>query len=262
MKMSVFTIYWLFLSCLTAFSVSGAAANSAAESEAQPWFASANYSYSEVSDGRAPWHRTSLIAGRRGQTGALLAEALQVTRFGSGGEALAMSVYRELWARSYANVRLQYAPEGDVLPGFDGSVELFQGFPSGLEFSAAYQARAYPEQRVHLGTLGVGAYIGSWYLRSRTTLFSLAGEVGVVEAAYFRRYWKAPSDYFEIQGGLGRGVELIGAGSLVDVTRTAFVGARVQRYLTNHLGASITLSYSDDDFFERLTVGTALLVRW
>jgi len=235
--------------------------------EAEPrfrWQASAFYRYQSLTDGRPSWHRAEALLLRRFRKGSVIAKAIRARRFEEWDEALALEGYRDLWNGAYGHLRLQYAFSPQALAAAEVYAELFQSVGSGWEVAGTYWLRDYPGETLHLAGLGVGKYVGRWYLRAKTLLIPQAGEVGVAQLLRARRYLDGASarEFLDLQAGLGRSVELVGPGPRVEIARTYFVTARLQRFVTRHLGFSVGTAYSDVKFYARRGVTAGLLVRW
>ena len=226
------------------------------------WESMITYSFSDLSDDRAPWHALHATLVRNFEGGALALEAIQVGRFERWDRAVALDGYKELWQDSYANLRAQYAPTPELLPELDFFGQLYQGIASGWEVSGSYRLRAYPDEAIHFFGLGVGRYLGAWYLRAKGNVFPYADEVGALLSVEARRYFEPPRSYLKFEAGRGRGVEVVDVGPLIETTDTYYILAGMQKYLTPHLGLSAQAAYSDDDFFTRGTVVIGGMVRW
>ena len=230
--------------------------------ERYPWEVALRYDYERVSDGRPDWQMMEAAVQRRFEGGSVVVQAERVRRFEAWDHALAGDLYVDLWKLAYGHVQGRYAPDPQSLAETELWVELFQGLPSGWEVSASYRMRNYPSDRYHFFGVGVGMYVGNWYLREETVFIPIAGELGITETVMARRFLGSPVDYWELRAGLGRGVAVIGAGPIVETTHTYFVGARLQKFVGPHLGFSVGANYSDDDFFRRWGVRGGIMTRW
>lgn len=228
-----------------------------------PWEGFLNYSYSSVTDGRAPWHdaRATVVHPFGGGLTAAL-ELIEGSRFDRWDRAVALDTYAELWAGSYGNLRTQYAASPDFLPLAGVYGELFQGLRDGWEVSANYRFRAYSDDETHLLGVSLGRYVGRWYLRALGHMLPRAGELGVVYTAEARRYFAPPRSYVELEAGRGRGVEVIDVGPVIQMTGTYHASVRLQTYVTNHFGIAVQGVYSDDEFFKRRTIAVGVMSRW
>lgn len=228
-----------------------------------PWEVNVYYDYEVVSGGRQPWESVQGLVQRRFRQGAVIFRAERTRRFRSWDEAVTGEVYWNLWRQAYGHVQAQYAPEPQTLPETAFLVELFQGLPGGFELSAGYGHRNYPTEPVNLYRGGLAKYLGYWYLRTQTLVVPFLGEMGIAQTFAARRYLgDSPADYAEVRGGFGREVTIVDVGPLIDVARTYFVSARLQKYVSENAGFSVSLSYSDDDFYTRTGVSVGLLTRW
>jgi YaiO family outer membrane protein len=234
--------------------------------EAEPrfrWQASAFYRYQSLTDGRPSWHRTEALLLRRFRKGSVIVKGLRARRFDEWDEAVALEGYRDLWSGAYGHLRLQYAFSPQALAEAEVYAELFQSMGGGWEVAGTYWLRDYPGETLHLAGLGVGKYVGRWYLRAKTLLIPRASEVGVSQSLRARRYLGTSArEFLDVQAGLGRSVELVGPRPRVEIARTYFVTVRLQRFVTRHLGFSAGAAYSDVEFYARRGVTAGLLVRW
>ena len=226
------------------------------------WEASIVHQRQHLSEGRAAWQAYQLMVQRRSARGAMLLQGNRVQRFGVWDEALKAEAWRDLWAKAYGHLRLQYAPTPQILPGQELYAELFQAVPGGWEVAGSYSHRRYPEQTVHSMGLGLGKYVGNWYLRGKTTVIPQHGSASVVQRLRARWYLNAPREYIGVQVGGGRIRAIVDEGPILETVRTYFVTAQLQTYLTSHFGISVVASYSDDAFFIRQGVTLGLLTRW
>lgn len=228
-----------------------------------PWEGFLNYSYSSVTNGRAPWHdaRAAVVHPFAGGLTAAL-ELIEDSRFNRWDRAVALDTYLELWAGSYGNVRVQYAASPNFLPIAGMYGELFQGLPDGWEVSANYRFRAYSHDETHLLGVSLGRYVGRWYLRALGHMLPRTGHVGFIYAAKARRYFAPPRSYVELGAGRGRGVEVVDVGPVIQTTATYHASVRLQTYVTNHFGIAVQGVYSDDEFFKRRTVALGVMSRW
>lgn len=228
----------------------------------RPWVASTHYVHDVVSDDRDDWDHGTVVAGRRFSRGALLLEGGWAARYGLTAMSLGVDAYGDLWARGQVNVRYLHSPDGVIVPTNDFSAQLSQVVGGGVELSGAYHLREYSVQTVNAAAAQIGLYIGSWYLRSRTSILPHSGEVGVMQHLSARHFWASRYDFVEVSASAGRGVELVDSDALLVLTRVYSVSARAQRMLTSNLGLSVLVGYSDDDFYRRTTLGAGITAIW
>lgn len=227
------------------------------------WEGAVFHTWQRVSEGRAPWQSVEALVQRRSARGAIILKAGRTRRFETWGAALTAEAWRDLWTRAYAHVRAGFTPDPRILPGQHLYAELYQATPGRWELAASYDHRRYSAQTVHTLGLGLGAYVGNWYLRAKTQLIPRAGhQPSAVQSLRARRYINPPREYVGVQVGAGSINAVVAEGPVLQRVTTYFVTAQFQRYITTHIGLSASASYSDDAFFVRHGLTVGVLARW
>ncbi|GEM_PF-532878 len=227
------------------------------------WESIFSYSHASLSGPRAPWHEAllSIVHSFGGREAAVL-EVIQSSRFNEWDRAVALDGYAGLWDGGYANVRAQFAPDAAFLPRVEAYAAIFHALRSGWEVSAGYRLRAYDADRIHVVGGSLGRYAGNWYVRANAQAIPMKGEVGANVSMHARFYLEPPRSFVEVAAGRGRGVEVVAAGPIIERTDTYHFSARLQTYVTRHLGFSVQGLFSDDDFFQRRVLVLGLMTRW
>lgn len=235
--------------------VGGALAQSAEPSE-NMWEVAARYDYDRLSDGRADWHRWTLSLKKEVSRGTLTASFLRQRRFGVEDTGVQVDIWPDLWTGAYGHVEMGISPGARVRSQGTIRSEIFQSLGS-WELSGRYSWRRYRSEDVHQFGPGLGRYLGSWYLRTRTSLLPRPGAWGIAQRVGARRFYGThPSlSYVDVEGGLGRSVKLVNSRSELLVTQTFFVSLRVRHFLTSEVGITASIRYGDDEVFRR-TGGT------
>lgn len=222
------------------------------------WQLQAEAGRTSFSGTRADWDDHALVLRHYMPRASVAVEALQAYRFGKTDQAWAIDAYVDAWHRAYANVRYQAAPGYDLFPGHSWRVELFQGVGKGWELSGSVDQLRFRSSTVDLYSVGVGRYLGNFYLRGRTRWVDGSDSLGVT--GQVRYYYAGNGDeYFEASAGSGRSREER-FGAMVDDVSSS-VGLAYVRYLTRSVGFKISAGYSDDRPDETRMSGT-LYYRW
>lgn len=230
------------------------------------WLAHVGDTYSSFSAGRSAWSEYDANVRWYFPHGSLAAESLVAERFSLTDHAFALDGYSDAWSRAYLNLRYQYAPNATLYPQYSYRAELFQGVGRGWEPSLSYDYMSFTRSTVDMYGVGLGKYLGNWYLRWRTLLIPSSTGSGVSHRAIARYYYSGTADdYVELNGGFAHGSELLPHSVLVDVTSSWTLGAQVQKFFTPRWGLWFTASVSDErtsnPFLER-DASLRLLVRW
>ncbi|MBI4543299.1 MAG: YaiO family outer membrane beta-barrel protein [Gemmatimonadetes bacterium] len=227
------------------------------------WQASATYGFETFTRERATWHVGSLVAGRRFARGTVLAEGLLASRFARTDPAGALDGYYTFAPRVYGNLRVQVAPDAEVIARTDVAAELFRGLRGGWEASAGYRRMDYRSDAVDIVSLGVARYVRSWYVRARGTVVPKGGRAGVSALLLARRYGATSDDVTEVSANLGEQVVTIGAGPAVELRATATLAARWQRRLRGPWGLAVGATWTSDERSPaRAGLTTGAFTRW
>ena len=169
------------------------------------WSASLGASWTEFNPVRPAWTDYTVSVRRHFEKGSLAFEWLEARRFRIDDHAWALDGYLDLWNRAYANVRYQQGPQANLFPENSWRVELFQGVGRGWELSASYDRLQFSQSSVNLYGLGVGRYVGNWYLRGRRVFIPGDGSTSTSDRLLVRYYYLGDGDnYVEVTAGAGR----------------------------------------------------------
>lgn len=235
-----------------------------AEDERLPWEGRFLYSYRNFAPGRTDWHETRASVRRFFEGGSVALEAVAAHRFAQWDEALAVDAYVNLWEKAYANVRGQGTIDPDVLPGWDVSAELFQGFDGGWEPSASYRHIEAEDENVDVYGVSLAKYFGDeWYLRARAAFSQLGGETAFSPGFSVRYFFDTKDDYVEAGAGLGEEVITLAPGPDVDILHTRYYYARAQVMIDRAWGFEVTLDFWDTDRIpDSVGLSVGLIARW
>jgi YaiO family outer membrane protein len=238
----------------------------AAQGRSFRWLAHVGDTYSDFSAGRSAWSEFDASVRAYLPRGSLAAESLVARRFSLTDHAFALDGYADAWSRAYLNLRYQYSPSATLYPHQAYRAELFQGIGRGWEPSVSYDHLSFASTEVDMYGVGVGKYLGNWYLRWRTLFIPSTPALGVSHRAIARYYFSGNADdYVELNGGFGHGSEILPHSVLVNVTSSWSAGAQIQKFFTPRWGIWLTGSVSDEHtanpFVER-DASLTLLFRW
>lgn len=226
------------------------------------WRAATSYGFEAFTDSRSPWHAATLALSRHGSRVTAIAEGDAYRRFDITDIAAVADVYTVFRRGTYAEWRVQWAPDAEVVAQTEAGFELFHALARGWEVSAGYRHGEYAASAVDIANASAAHYTGNWYLRLRGTGAFQSGSQGFSFSLLARLIGGNPDDLAELQGGLGQDIVTLGPGS-VDLAPTAFVAARWQRRLTTRFGGSVTASWNRQEGIPNragLTVG--IFTRW
>jgi YaiO family outer membrane protein len=230
------------------------------------WLAHVGDTYSNFSSSMASWNEYDANVRWYFPHGSVAAETLVASRFSLTDHAFALDAYADAWSRAYLNLRYQYSPDATLYPQQAYRAELFQGVGRGWEPSLSYDHMSFTTTDVDMYGVGLGKYLGNWYLRWRTLFIPSTTTLGVSNRAIARYYFSGNADdYLEMNGGFSRGSELLPHSVIINVTSSWTAGAQIQKFFTPRWGIWLTASVSDEHtsnpFVERDTSLT-LLFRW
>lgn len=234
------------------------------ESSAEPaWEAAVRYDYDRVSSGRANWRRWTAVLQRDISGGTVIASLVRQRRFDIADEGIAVDLWHDLWSDAYGHLAVGVGPSARVRPERHLQGEIYQSIGS-WELLGHYGWRRYATDDVHLFGPGLARYAGAWYLRTRTTVAPRKSTWAVSQRLGIRRfYYGTPSpSYIDLEGGVGRSVELVGPDASLLVAQTFFASLRVRHFLTQRFGLTAGLRYSDDGPFSRTGGSVGLFGRW
>jgi YaiO family outer membrane protein len=227
------------------------------------WSASLGADWSSFSPSRPDWSDYTLSVRRHFSHGSLALEALAAERFSISDHAWAVDGYVDLWHRAYANLRYQRGPQQDLFPGNYWRAEVFQGVGHGWELSGSYDRLDFSASSTRLYGVGVGRYVGNWYLRWRHLYIPGNGATSNSDRFVTRYYYAGDADnYAEFTLKFG----YTDAAALPTATGSArnwSTSAALVKFLRPRVGFKLGLSYDhgDDGYNGRGLFGT-VYTRW
>jgi YaiO family outer membrane protein len=169
----------------------------------------------------------------------------------------------DLWHRAYANLRYQRGPQQDLFPGIYWRAEVFQGVGHGWELSGSYDRLDFSASSTGLYGIGVGRYVGNWYLRWRHLYIPGNGATSNSDRFVTRYYYAGDADNyaeFALRFGYSDAAALPTA---TGSSRSWSTSAALVKFLRPRLGCKFGLSYDhgDDGYNGRGLFGT-VYTRW
>lgn len=229
------------------------------------WSASLGADWTTFSPTRADWSDYTLSVRRHFKRGSLALEALGADRFSSADKAWALDGYVDLWNHAYANLRYQRSPQADLFPKTSWRGEVFQGVGRGWELSGSYDRLDFNASGVDIYGLGVGKYVGNWYVRLRHLYVPGIGGSSNSDRLLVRNYYKGDADnYVEFVVGAGRSdAALSSAPGSPGQAHSWSTSAALVKFLNPRLGFKLGASYEhDDDGYDGRGVFGTVYTRW
>ena len=229
------------------------------------WSASLSTSLTEFTHhARSDWSDETLSLRRHFERGSLAAEFLNARRFSTNDQAWALDGYVDLWNRAYANLRYQYGPEASLFPGRSWRAELFQGVGQGWELSGSYDRLDFTGSNVDMYGIGVGKYVGNYYLRERHLYVHTNDSNGNSDQLLVRYYYAGDGDnYVEVRAGAGYSNQIFAGNPEPSTTRSSSVSLAFVKYLSPRWGIKLGANWGDEvNSFVGRGVSAALYTRW
>lgn len=226
------------------------------------WSAGLSSSLSDFTPARAHWRDDTLSVRHYFEKGSLALELLNAHRFNKSDDAFAVDGYAPLWDRAYTNLRYQLTTHASLYPHNSWRAELFQGVGTGWELSVSHDQLAFGGTPVRMYGLGVGKYIGNFYVRVRHLIIPGDNGKSVSDRLLCRYYYSGDADnYFELNAGSGRNDDplVIANGK----ENHSSVGAVFVRYPSTQWGYKIGFDYAkESNSFRERDYSLALYRRW
>jgi YaiO family outer membrane protein len=229
------------------------------------WSASLGASWETFSPTRADWSDYTLSVRRHFERGSLALEALGADRFSTSDNAWALDGYVDLWSRAYANLRYQRSPSGNLFPQTSWRAELFQGVGRGWELSGSYDRLDFNSSPVDIYGLGVGKYVGNWYVRLRHLFVPGNGGGSNSDRLLARYYYKGDADnYVEFAAGAGwSDTALLGATGLSGQGNSWSTSAAWVKFLSPRVGFKLGALLERDEYgYNGSGVFGSVYTRW
>ena len=227
------------------------------------WEASLVASAESFSTRLRPWQWHTAALRYRGRAASHAVEVFSARRHGLTDRGVAVEETRTLGPRAYFALRAQLAPGADVVARTDLSAEVYRSIGSGWEVAPSARLMAYENETIPSLSLGLGRYVGPWYLRGRVTGARLSETNGLTTSASARRYLAGvTSNFVEASVAVGNEVTTLSP-TVVDLRRTNDAAVRGQMMLTHGLGMSLGVSYSTNESLpDRRGASLGAFVRW
>ena len=232
------------------------------------WEAQLIYEFQAFQHTQVPWHTLNAGIGRYFDWGFLSVQGMATQRFGLWDQAVGTDDYFDLWPGAYGNVRLMGTIDPEVLPAWDLSGQLYQSLADIFELSGGYRLMAFKAANVHFFNLGLGAYLGNWYVGLQPMFFVSSAEgPGAQLGAWGRYIFNTADDYVELRAGFGRRIAVIGIDAQnqaqLQGQNTFYSALLGQYFVTPNIGLLAGINYNfDEQFPSRYGVTVGSKVRW
>jgi YaiO family outer membrane protein len=229
------------------------------------WSVNVGASWTGFSDSRQDWSDDILSVRRHFERGSLALESVDARRFGSSDHAWALDGYHDVWSRAYVNLRYQQAPDATLYPTRSYYGELFQGVSEGWELSGSYGLLDFDSSNVDIYGIGVGRYVGNYYIRLRHLYIPGDGGNSHSDRLLVRYYYAGDGDnYFEVNVGAGRSSsDTLNSPGDSEQTNTTAIGVGFVRFPTTRWGFKIAADYGHESgAFSAGSLGGNLYFRW
>lgn len=233
--------------------------------EGYDWQLQLGASQTEFSPDRAGWLDYTLSLRRYFESWSLAAEWLNADRFNQTDDAWALDAYVDLWPRAYSNLRFQQNPSGNLYPETSWRAEVFQGVGQGWELSAGLDQLLFRSTTVDIYSLGVGKYVGAWYLRWKHLFTYSDSSEGNSDQLLGRWYYAGNGDdYLEFRAGKGRSTQdLAGTAGSTATRDSSSAGIAYANFPHPQWGFKVGASYGDEaDAFVARGINATLYHRW
>lgn len=231
---------------------------------AQAWEALVQYDFQPFLGGtQPPWHTVTGGLRYTHDSGSIALQGLTATRFDLWDQAVVAEAWQDLWPGAYGNLRLLGTVGPEVLPSWDVFGELFQSFADTWELSGSYRLMQFNSGGVHFAQLGVGKYLGNWYLRAQPMAFFANEGPGASLTLWARYFLDSADNYVELRTGVGRRIVTLDAGPRIQGQTNAFGILSSQYFFTPQFGLIGALSYNYDEAFPaQLGFSLGSKLRW
>lgn len=229
------------------------------------WQLQLGASRTEFSPDRAEWLDYLVSLRRYYESWSIAGEWLNADHFNQTDDAWALDAYVDLWSRAYANLRFQQNPSGNLYPETSWRAELYQGVGRGWELSASIDQLLFDSTTVDIYGLGVGKYVGAWYLRWKHLFTESDSSSGNSDQLLARWYYAGNGDdYLEGRAGLGRSTQdLSGTPGATGTRDSSSLGVAYVNFPRPWWGFKVGASYGDDnDSFVARQIAATLYFRW
>ncbi|MFB6262520.1 MAG: YaiO family outer membrane beta-barrel protein [Bradymonadaceae bacterium] len=236
------------------------------------WEAGLKYRFAALDEGFDNWHTVQPKIKKNFDAVSISAAYILTRRFDKYDHAGVLTSYFDLWSSAYGSLRVQGSPKEptSILATFDASARINQSLGKGWVGTGGYRFLFFSTDPIHLTTLQIAKYLGSWYLSADVGgTFSesdvegdTSTEVSLSYGAAVRYYYGSADDYVELDGGIGE-TRLDQGRFIGRETFEYSVGASVQKFFSSRYGGSVSVGYKHfEDIPNRFTISTGATVRW
>ncbi|MDX9753517.1 MAG: YaiO family outer membrane beta-barrel protein [bacterium] len=227
------------------------------------WEAAFSYDFTDLHPSGSDWQIHTTAIRRETESGVIGIEGILAERFNYWDEGVAVEAYHELWDNAYGNLRLQGMEDAEVMPHFDGWVEIYQGILDSWEVSGSIRYMNFTDGDIKIYGVGAAKYIGNWYLRGKTTFSTGLGTTDVSQTFLIRHYFGVTDNYAHFQVTFGDESTLIGEGPHIESRANETFVLGFQKFLTPSFGIFADLHYQDvEDAAERRGILAGIRYRW
>jgi YaiO family outer membrane protein len=249
---------------LAAFDGDTVVRDSARSLNTPPWWQADVTASGEAFASRlSAWQWHDVAVRYRGRSASHAFEAFTARRYSEWDSGFALEESITLGRGTYVAIRAQLAPGATIVPRSDLSATWYQAIGAGWELIPSARLMSFPDNRVPIWGLGVGRYVGLWYLSGRINQASQAGEHGITTSAGVRRYAAdAAPDFVDLTVSYGHEIAVLGP-SIVALRRTASATARGQRMVSSNVGTSLAITYvTNASMPDRRGAALSGFIRW
>lgn len=219
-----------------------------------------NYSYTTFNrEGYGPWHLGSIQYIRERGWGSLIGRVNYANRLSSGesiaeGKQFEAESYFFTGKNNYSYVSIAYSPDL-VFPRLRVGYSFYQNFKKGWEADLGLRYIESETIETKIIVLGVGKYIGSYWINFRSYLQNNDNEYNPSFALTTRYYLDTKYDYFSVVAGYGTSPdERTTLGQFEQrVSLNSFrIGAGYNRLINNHYLAGIQTTFNNQEYAPNL----------
>lgn len=219
-----------------------------------------NYSYTTFNrEGYGPWHLGSIQYIRERGWGSLIGRVNYANRLSSGesiaeGKQFEAESYFFTGKNNYSYVSIAYSPDL-VFPRLRVGYSFYQNFKKGWEADLGLRYIESETIETKIIVLGVGKYIGSYWINFRSYLQNNDNEYNPSFAITTRYYLDTKYDYFSVVAGYGTSPdERTTLGQFEQrVSLNSFrIGAGYNRLINNHYLAGIQTTFNNQEYAPNL----------
>lgn len=227
------------------------------------WQADVTASAEAFASRLSAWQWHSVAVRYRGRSQSYALETFTARRYSAWNSGFVLEGSSRLGRGAYVATRAQLAPGATIIPRSDLSATWYQTIGGGWELIPSARLMSFPDDDVPIWGLGVGRYVGLWYLSGRINRASQAGEHGITTSAGVRRYSAdAAPDFVDVTVSYGHEIAVLNP-SIIALRRTASAAARGQRMVSSNVGTSLVITYdANASLPDRRGAALSAFIRW